>query len=396
LFCEELEGSLKLLHVIPDLAPQTGGPVTAVMGLAKAQAAIGHEVCIASSNYGLDFTPILDDVEFKLFPCQYDTWRWAPELGRYLQTFVKAFDVVMIESLWQYPTFIAGRTCRAAKMPYVVSPNGMLDEWSLSQKAWKKKPYLALIERSTLSGAAAIHLTSDGELNHSHLKKWRVPKLVVPLGFDKSNYANLPSYDRFFIRYPELSNRRIVLFLGRLHYKKQPDVLIRAFHKICRDVDDLHLVLAGSGERVYVEELGELVKSLGIEDRVLFTGILKDEAVKEAYTAASIFVLPSWQENFGLAVVEALAAECPVVVSDHMDLAPDILRGKCGLVVVPNVDETATAMVSLLSNDTLRREMGRKGRKLVLEKFTWENCAQELTVAFEDILSGRKQSCAWR
>jgi glycosyltransferase involved in cell wall biosynthesis len=366
------------------------------MGLAKAQTAMGHKVCIASSNYGLDFTPILDDVEFKLFPCHYDTWRWAPELGRYLQSFVKAFDVVMIESLWQYPTFVAGRACRAANMPYVVSPNGMLDEWSLAQKAWKKKPYMALIERSTLSGAAAIHLTSEGELNHSHLKKWRVPKLVVPLGFDKGQYANLPSSDSFFVRYPELFNRRIVLFLGRLHYKKQPDVLIRAFHQICSDAADLHLVLAGSGEKLYVEKLRELARSLGIEDRVLFTGILKNEAVKEAYRAASIFVLPSWQENFGLSVVEAMAAECPVVVSDHMDLAPDILRGKCGLVVVPNVDETARAMVSLLSNETLRRQMGRNGRRLVLEKFTWENCAQELTVAFEDILSGRKQSGAWR
>ena len=388
--------SLKVLHVIPDLAPETGGPVTAVMGLAQAQAAIGHKVSIASSDYGLDSTPQVDNVEFKLFPCRYDTWRWAPELGRYLEKFVKAFDVVMVESLWQYPTFIAGKICRAANMPYVVSPNGMLDEWSLSQKAWKKKPYMTLIERSTLLGAAAIHLTSEGELTNSHLNRWAVPKLVVPLGLHKSKYTDLPGDGGFFARYPELSNRRIVLFLGRLHYKKQPDVLIRAFHQACHSIDDLHLVLVGSGERRYVETLRELVKSLGIQDRVLFTGILTGEAVKEAYRAASIFVLPSWQENFGLSVVEAMAAECPVVISDHMDLAPDILRGKCGLVAAPNVEETAKAMVSLLGDEALRREMGRNGRKLVLEKFTWENCAHELGVAFEDILSGRKESEAWR
>ncbi|HVQ36145.1 MAG TPA: glycosyltransferase, partial [Pyrinomonadaceae bacterium] len=188
---------MRILHVIPDLAPQTGGPVTAVMGLAQAQAAMGHQVCIASSDYGLDAPPRISSVEFELFPCRYDAWRWAPELGRYLQNFVKTFDVVMVESLWQYPTFTAGRACRAAGMPYVVSPNGMLDEWSLSQKAWKKKPYMSLIEGFTLRGAAAIHLTSDGELNHSHLKKWPVPKLVVPLGFDKSKYARLPSHDAF-------------------------------------------------------------------------------------------------------------------------------------------------------------------------------------------------------
>lgn len=370
--------------------------MTAVLGLAEAQAAMGHEVSIASSDYGVNSPPQLDGVEFKLFPCRYDTWRWAPELGRYLERFVKEFDVVMVESLWQYPTFIAGKICRAARMPYVVSPNGMLDEWSLSQKAWKKRPYLALLERATLLGAAAIHLTSEGELVNSHLNKWSVPKLVVPLGLHKSKYTDLPAGEGFRLRFPELSNRRIALFLGRLHYKKQPDVLIRAFHQACRSVSDLHLVLAGTGERAYVERLQELVKSLELEDRVLFTGILTGDAVREAYRAASIFVLPSWQENFGLSVVEAMAAECAVVVSDHMDLAPDILRAKAGLVTAPTVEETAEAMVSLLNDEPLSREMGRNGRKLVLEKYTWENCAQELGAAFEDILSGRKESGAWR
>jgi glycosyltransferase involved in cell wall biosynthesis len=216
------------------------------------------------------------------------------------------------------------------------------------------------------------------------------------LGFDKSNYANLPSYDRFFVRYPELSNRRIVLFLGRLHYKKQPDVLIRAFHKICRDLDDLHLVLAGTGERAYVQSLSEIVTSLGIAGRVLFTGLLGGEAVREAYRVASVFVLPSWHENFGLSVVEAMGAGCPVIISDHMDLAPDILRENAGVVVAPNIDEIAAAIKRLLTNELLRQEMANKGQQLVQEKFTWENCANELDLAFEDILSGRKQSGAWR
>src|SRR5438270_1852185 len=144
---------MRILHVIPDLAPETGGPVTAVLGLAEAQAAMGHEVCIASSDYGLASNPQVGGVKFSLFPCRYDTWRWTPELGRYLERVVRGFDIVMVESLWQYPTFIAGKACRAANVPYVVSPNGMLDVWSLSQKAWKKRPYMALVERNTLLGA---------------------------------------------------------------------------------------------------------------------------------------------------------------------------------------------------------------------------------------------------
>lgn len=387
---------MKILHVIPDLAPETGGPVTAVLGLAEAQAAMGHEVCIASSDYGLAFSPKVDNVEFNLFPCRYDTWRWAPELGRHLERVVKGFDVVMVESLWQYPTFIAGRACRAANVPYVVSPNGMLDVWSLSQKAWKKRPYMALIERKTLLGASAIHLTSEGELTHSYLNKWRVPKIVVPLGLHRSKYTDLPLAEGFFKRYPELSDKQIVLFLGRLHYKKQPDVVIRAFHQAYFDMPNIHLVLAGAGEQFYIQRLQELVKSLGIQDRVLFTGILEGDAVREAYRAASVFVLPSWQENFGLALVEAMAAECPVIVSDHIDLAPDIKQASAGLVVSPSVDETAVSITLLLRNDEMRSEMGRRGRQLVLEKFTWKRCADEFNKVFDDILSGTGQSSAWR
>jgi glycosyltransferase involved in cell wall biosynthesis len=387
---------MRILHVIPDLAAETGGPVTAVLGLAEAQAEMGHQVCIASSDYGVNSIPPLDGVEFKLFQCRYDTWRWAPELGRCLERLVKSYDVVMVESLWQYPTFIAGRICRAANMPYVVSPNGMLDDWSLSQKAWKKKPYMALFERSTLQGANAIHLTSEGELTNSHLNKWQVPKVVIPLGLPKSKYTNLPDGANFFHRYPELSGKKIVLFLGRLHYKKQPDVVIRAFHQACSGMTDAHLVLAGMGEPSYAQRLDALVKSLGIQDRVLFTGMLEGDAVREAYRAASLFVLPSWQENFGLSMVEAMAAGCPVVISDHIDLAPDIKEARAGLVVPPNAEATAEAITCLLQNEELRREMGKRGRQLVLEKFTWERCAREFNDVFDDILSGRNKSSAWR
>lgn len=387
---------MKVLHVIPDLSPETGGPVTAVLGLAAAQASLGHKVCIATSDYGMTASPQVENVEFELFPCRYDSWRWTPQLGRFLERFVRAFDVVMVESLWQYPTFVAGRACRTANTPYVVSPNGMLDEWSLSQKAWKKKPYMTLVERHTLLGAAAILLTSEGELDHSHLSRWPTPKLVVPLGFDKFKYTNISETDGFRMRYPQVAERRIVLFLGRLHYKKQPDVLIRAFHQASPDLKDLHLVLAGSGKKSYVESLRKLVKSLGIEDRVLFTSLLGEEAVREAYRAASVFVLPSWHENFGLSIVEAMAAGCPVIISDQLALAPEIVREDAGLVVAPTVAKIADALTRLLTDETLRQSIASRGRRLVIEKFTWEHCAQELSLAFEDILSGEKQSRAWR
>src|SRR5437588_3274656 len=238
-------------------------------------------------------------------------------MGQYLERELKNFDVGMIESLWQYSTFIAAKACRAKRKPYIVSPNGMLDAWSLSQKAWKKKPYMTLIERGTLTRASALHLTSEGELNHSHLKKWRVAKVVIPLGLSTDRYVVLPDKNVFFNRFPELSDKRIVLFLGRIHYKKQPEVAIEGFHRACKERKDAHLVIAGKGHPTYVERLMELIRRLDLKDRVTFTGMLNGDEVTAAYRAASVFVLPSWQENFGLSVVEAMAAGCPVVVSDR-------------------------------------------------------------------------------
>ena len=386
---------MKILHVIPDLAPATGGPVTSVLGLARAQAELGHEVSIASTEWGLAQSPPAEGVTIHLFPCKYDQWRWSPALGQFLKRNVRAYDVVTVESLWQYPTLAGGKACRDGGVPYVVSTNGMLDAWSLAQKAWKKKPYLYLFERSTIEGASGIHVTSKGELANSHLEKWNTAKLVIPLGVDSSSYDDLPGDLTFYRRHPELSGRRIVLFLGRLHYKKQPDVAIRAFHEACWDDDDVCLVLAGRGEAGYVRHLRDLVEELGIREKVFFTGLLRGNAVKEAYVAASVFVLPSWQENFGLSVVEAMAAGCPVVVSDQIDLAADIAKGGAGLSVAPNVEETAAALRLILNDHAMRAEMGRAGRRLVVENYTWERSARSFTRAFEDILSGRRTSPAW-
>ena len=387
---------MRILHVIPDLAPATGGPVTAALGLAEAQAAAGHYVAIAASDYGLNKAPEAKGVTVHLFPCRYKPWRWSPELGRFLEQEVAGYDIVLIESLWQYPSLSAGRACRAAGIPYLVSPNGMLDMWSLAQKAWKKKPYLRLVEGANLLGAAAIHLTSDGELVNSKLHGWRIPKVVIPLGLSETKYKALPSQTDFYQRFPELVGQRIILFLGRLHYKKQPDVAIKAFNEVCRNADGWRLVLAGDGEPVYVAGLKALAENLGIAERVLFTGLLQGRAVTEAYCAASVFVLPSWQENFGLSAVEAMAAGCPVIVSNRMDLATEIAEAEAGLVVEPNVEDTANALNHLLTKETLRREMGSAGQRLVKENFTWDKSARAFTEIFEDILSGRRRSPSWR
>lgn len=188
----------------------------------------------------------------------------------------------------------------------------------------------------------------------------------------------------------------MVLFLGRLHPKKQPEVTLQAFHRACSGDPGTCLVLAGPGEPGYVSKLTRTAQRLGLAGRVVFTGLLAGRAVQEAYRAAAVFVLPSWQENFGFTVVEAMAAACPVIVSDRMDLAPDVRAAGAGLIVPPTVGGTAEAIARLLADEPLRSEMGRCGRRLVLERFTWDRVAKLFLEACDDIRSGRRQSAVWR
>lgn len=388
---------MRILLVIPDLAPATGGPVTAVSGLAGALAARGHAVAIATTDFGLDAAPALNGVDLHVFPCLYARRRWSPRLWSFLRREVARYDLISVHTLWQFPTWAAGAACRAANVRYVVTPHGMLDAWSLAQRAWRKRLYLRLVDDATLSGAAGIQMTSEGEwLDSRPESRWNPSVYVVPWGVERAAWADLPDPTSFVDRFPELQGRRVVLFLGRLHPKKQPEVALRAFRAVCAADGDACLVLAGPGPPRYVAGLQRLTRELGIGDQVVFTGLLRARAVREAYRAASVFVLPSWQENYGFAVVEAMAAGCPVIVSDRVDLAPDVEKAGAGVVVPPTVEATAEALARLLGDASLRRAMGENGRRLVMERFTWDRVTVALLEVWDDILTSRRRCPAWR
>jgi glycosyltransferase involved in cell wall biosynthesis len=364
-----------------------GGAVTAALGMAEALSKAGVAVRLAATDHGHP-EPAPAGVDLRLFRCRFAPWRWAPAMGRWLAREASWADVAHLHTVWTYPTRAAARACWRHGVPYVLRPAGMLEEWSMGRHPWKKALYARLVEAGTIHRASALHWTSEQERERS--ARWigaGRPDLVVPLGLPASAYEDLPPPESFGQRFPALRGRRVLLFLGRVHPKKQPEVAIGALSLVRRVVPNTVLAIAGPAERRYLDALAAMAEAQGLAGAVHFLGMLRGREVQEAYAGASAFLLPSLQENFGLAAAEAMAAGCPVVVSPQVALAPLVSAHGAGRVTEASATAVADAVLGLLQNEPSRRAAGDRARALILQRFTWPAVAQELIRAYERVLA---------
>lgn len=375
---------MNILHVIRDLSRSTGGPVNALVGLAEAQVELGHRVKILATDRGED-KMFPQGVEVQLTQ-GYGSWSWSLAISAMASDLMKETDIVHGHMVWDYPVWAAARQAHHYGKPFILRPCGNLDSWSLSQKPLKKKLYLAIMG-SVVRTASAIHFTSEGERRSSLEAIGSRRTLVLPLGVPREVYTDKPSPREVVELFPALRDKRIVLFLGRLHPKKQPEIAIDAFHQIASMDERLHLVLAGPAENRYRAILAARVEGLGLTDRVTFTGLLRGQCVREIYSVAQVFVLPSLQENFGIAIAEAMVSSCPVIVSDKLDIANDICAAEAGIACTPDANTIASALRCLMGDEASRLRMGKNGRALVLRCFTWPSIAASVVDAYREIIA---------
>jgi len=358
-----------LLHVIPDLDPASGGTVSALVGLALAQRSAGvHVRLVTTSLPGSDDREIrrliAGDVPVNVVPVAGRIASIAP-LRETLRSLVADAEVVHVHALWEEIQHQACRLARQAGTRYFLSPHGMLDPWSLAQGRLKKRAYLWWRIRRNLNGAAAIHCTTRGEARSIEPLGFTSPKIVIPNGIDLGEFEDPErpgaTAEAFFDRFPQVSGKRIVLFLSRLHPKKGLDLLLPAFAR-CGDAD-ARLVLAGPGETGYVDGLRQAAARLGIADRVLFTGMLRGDERVAALRAADLFVLPSYQENFGIAVAEAMAAGTAVIVSHQVNLSEEIDGRGVGEVIPTEESALASCLGTWLTDPERVQKAGEAGRE---------------------------------
>ena len=340
---------MKILRIIPSVSPRVGGPIEGIRQITPLLARQGHTTEVVSLDPPT--APYL--AEFPLLVHAlgpgWGSYRYSPRLIPWLRAHVHEYDVVIIHGLWQYTSFGAWRALHDSKVPYFVYTHGMLDPWfkkTYPLKHLKKCLYWPWADYRVLRDARAVLFTSEEErrLARQSFSAYQCNEIVVNYG--TSSPAGDPGVlrRRFFETYPDLEGKKLLLFLSRIHPKKGCDLLLKAFADVAASNPSLHLVLAGPNDSQWQEGLERLAQTLGIAHRVTWTGMLTGEHKWGAFHAADAFVLPSHQENFGIAVAEALACGLPVLISDKINIWREIVADEAGL-VAPDTEAGTTQLL---------------------------------------------------
>lgn len=388
---------MKCLHVIPYMHPAAGGPPVVVERFCAHTPALGWEAKVISTSLlcGDDGARLQRDLrrrlDVTLLPVDRPTLLGlSSRAAAAIAEAVACVDMVHVHTLWSPLGTMARRACQALRRPYVLMPHGMLDPYALGIKAWRKTLYLRLREAANLRAAAALVFTTRLEEERARQSLAWLPRgQVVALGADAAPAdSKHVRRDRFMAAYPQARGRQVVLFLGRIHPKKGIERILAAMPAVAAKHPEVLLVIAGNGDADYVAGLHAKVDRSGLRGHTLFTGPLVNAAKWDAFACACLFLLPSHQENFALAVAEAMHMAVPVVVSDRVDIWPYIAREGAGLVVEDEAmpQGLECAILQLLRDPACARRMGENGRTLAQADFTWERAAANMVAVYKGVL----------
>ena len=382
---------MKILHVVASIQAASGGPAVSVTRLASEQAKLGHEVVLASLNEE-HLGPLLPAPGVRLVsqPAGFLATRgrgWSPRFYRAIAQEVRTADLVHNHGLWMWPNAYARKAAQAAGIPLVISPRGMLDTWSLRRSHRKKAVAWWLFEAKNLHSAALFHATSDREIENIRGCGLDQPVVMAPNGADLPVLSPRPPREVLERRFPILKGKRWIVFLSRLHPKKGLDALLGAWKKCAPEA---MLVLAGPDLTGYRPEIERMIHKLGLEASVLLTGELRGAEKNVVLANAEVFVLPSYSENFGLVIAEAMAWARPVITTTATPWA-EVAACGAGWWVAPTEAAIASVLAEAWHAPTDQLDaMGRAGRCLVESSYSWSSAAATVTSAEERLLAGAR------
>jgi glycosyltransferase involved in cell wall biosynthesis len=346
---------IRILHVIPSANPKGGGPIEGIKQLFSQYADLGVDAelaCCEAPDRIWHNDPGLPKVH--AFGPGKTSYAYAPKLTSWLITHSVDYDAVIIDGLWQYHSRAAYLALSKTRVPYFVFPHGMLDPWFKRKyplKHLKKWLYWPWAEYRVLRDAHSVIFTCEEERLLARESFWlyKANEAVSTHGTNSPPENKIELSRDFLTKHPELKNKRIILFLSRMHEKKGGDLLIEAFARIAAKDDRLHLIMAGPDQAGLQQKLRSLAETLGVSNRITWPGMLQGSDKWGAFYASEVFCLPSHQENFGIVVAEALACGKPVLISNKVNIWREIDSDRAGYVSDDTISGTEQNLLHWLS-----------------------------------------------
>jgi glycosyltransferase involved in cell wall biosynthesis len=381
------EKPLRLLRVVCSANPSSGGTIEAVRVSGREMELLGHSVEVVCLDRADD--PWIEEFPLKCYALGgKGGYRYSSELVGWIQARISNYDCVIVEGIWQYHSLGTWRALRNSRLPYVVFTHGMLDPWFKRQfplKHLKKWLYWPWAEYRVLRDARAVLFTCDEERRLARQSFWiyEAREAVATIGTPGVPEAGKDYAGIFLDKFPDLRPFRRFVFLGRVHPKKGPDILLETLARLQAtgrwDPGTMRLVMAGPADGAYAGELQALAKKLGIEKSVVWTGMLLGDDKWGALQAAEAFLLPSHQENFGIAVAESLSVGVPVLISRSVNIWADIVADGGGLADEDTVAGCERLWLRWLEmSEGERAAMGRAARACFEARYTSRRAAISL------------------
>jgi glycosyltransferase involved in cell wall biosynthesis len=378
---------MRLLNVIPSIDPARGGTAEGLRQSVMATRSLGH----------VDEVLCLDAADapwVRAFPVRVHAlgpvashYGYSAALVPWLRAHAGEYDAVIVHGVWQYTSFAVWRALRRGPVPYFVYFHGMLDPWfkrAHPLKHLKKWLYWPWADYRVARDAKAVLFTASEEARLAAQSFWlyRVTPAVVGYGLASEGPADDGQVEAFHAAFPQTRDRHLVLFLARLNGKKGCDLLVQAFATLARVDPRAHLVMAGPDPDGLGHGLRALARTHGVAERITWTGMLQGELKWGALRAADVFALPSHQENFGIAVVEALSVGLPVLISDRVNIWREVVDDQAGFAAADTVDGMAALFAQWHALEpAARTAMKRQAAACYQRHFRMQDAAARLVAA---------------
>ncbi len=398
---------MRILNVIHGYKPafRLGGPIYTLSAVAERMVKRGHEVIVFATNSNLDEDlevptdiPLdIEGVEVWYFAHREPIKKWlpflpylsksigflyAPAMRKELETIIPTVDVVHTQMPFVYPTYIAGRIAIKEQKPLFYQQHGVFAPESLRFRSFKKRLYIKAIERPIMQKATALIALTEAEVSNYRALGVQTPAKVIPNGVEIENYDKA-CFDEAELRFAISAQEQLILFMARLHPTKGADKLIEAFLSIAEGNPKVKLVMAGPDEWDMVDIYRQAIKATGMEQRVIFTGMVTGRDKKILLDRADLFCLPSKAEGFSIAILEAMAARTAVLISPGCHF-PAVEQTNSGLIVQPSVENLAKALSTLLDDRQGLKTMGNNAYDLVRKDYSWDNIVASLISVYEE------------